>query len=422
LRDLIRSIYGGETSLGKMEGQTLLPKEIIISDDASTDDTTKIAMELSEEYPDIRYRRNAVNSGTSITCNEAIRIASSTFITRMDADDMREPWSFQEMFKLQLLHPHSMIYDDVMIFVNGKLKGKPWKMPEYYFWDLLKFNTIHAGIMFPRQAWIDCGGYPEEFRNGRDDWAINIALGAAGYCGVHLPRPGYLYRREQQNRSIRNGNQQDKFAAQIRNHFEGIYSGRLTMPGCCGGRNRNGGDKSPQSLSAEQKMIGAEGMTLVSYQGENMGTTAFFGPTTGAAYRFSARDRVKNVDNRDLHHSKGRGLLDVYEYGKSVFQIYAPPEPVVPPEQQIQEALQKIEEENLSAAAPAEEPVVSGSGTPIYAGVIKGIGATSVVKLLAAGITTWEQFYHSPNEQIFSILGVSISRIEEMKRELTSGA
>ncbi len=45
-------------------------------------------------------------------------------------------------------------------------------MPEYDFEKLLIKNHVHAGILFPRQAWKETGGYPETMREGREDWAM----------------------------------------------------------------------------------------------------------------------------------------------------------------------------------------------------------------------------------------------------------
>ena len=60
-------------------------------------------------------------------------------------------------------------------------------------------NMMHMGIMFEKQAWQEVGGYREQMKHGREDWAFNVALGERGYCGVKLGRSGYLYRRHGHN-------------------------------------------------------------------------------------------------------------------------------------------------------------------------------------------------------------------------------
>ena len=90
-------------------------------------------------------------------------------------------------------------------------------MRPFDFDRLLDRNLVPAGIMFSRAGWKAAGGYPEAMRFGRQDWGFAVAMGQAGYCGVHVPEPLYLYRREGQNRTLRNSDAQwrETFVQQI---------------------------------------------------------------------------------------------------------------------------------------------------------------------------------------------------------------
>src|SRR3990172_7629319 len=159
------------------------------------------------------------------------------YITIMSADDMRASRSFEELHNACTMNPHHFSYDDMILYSNGKQQGKIWVFPEYDFNELLKHNIIHTGIMFERKAFEDTGGYPSEFANGREDWAFNIELGTKGYCGVHVNYPGYIYRREGQNRTLTNTDPESKmkFQTMIHERFSDLYLGRFPM-GCCGQR------------------------------------------------------------------------------------------------------------------------------------------------------------------------------------------
>jgi len=322
LKDLIGSILGGETSLGIFPRPEFVPNEIVICDDCSKDDTEEIIRELKLKYPEIVYVRTKTNSGTAVACNTAIEKATGEYITRIDADDMRESGSLQKLMDAQLENKHSFIYDDAMIFVHGKRTDKTWVMRDYNLRDYLDYNGNHSGIMFPKVAWKECGGYPPEFSNGRDDWAINIALGSIGYCGVHISGAGYLYRREQQNRTVRTAgtNNQELFALKIQNRFKNLYSGSDLM--CCGNR-RSGSNNVQPSSKAPVVLVGSAGMTLLRYLGMNYGEETYFGPVTGTAYKFK-KNAVRNVDNRDLSTPKQTGLLDLQDHGNRVFEVYVP--------------------------------------------------------------------------------------------------
>jgi glycosyltransferase involved in cell wall biosynthesis len=320
LGDLVASIFGGKTSLGEMPGQSLQPEEIVICNDCSTDNTEEIVRNLNKLDSRIRYCKTPVNSGTSAACNTAIRNTDCKFITRIDADDMRESFSYESMYPILVNNLHSMVYDDITLFSNNE-RRRTWTMQNYDFDNLLIQNFVHAGIMYTRKAWEEAKGYRESFRNGRDDWAFNVALGSVKYYGIHISRSGYLYRRDQQNRSITNGTSewQAKFCEAMEKEFHSAYKERNKM-GCCGNRNKITSSPAP-SGSQVQTVVGAAGMTVLAYQGDNTGKVSYFGPVTGAVYRFSAipgKDK-KNVDNRDLSTDRQTGLLDLSEFGKPLF-------------------------------------------------------------------------------------------------------
>jgi glycosyltransferase involved in cell wall biosynthesis len=322
LDDLVNSIYGGETSLGFMSGQTLAPKELIICDDCSTDNTEEKVKEIQKRHSRVLLVKTPVNSGTPIACNIAIENATSEFITRLDDDDMRESFALERMFEVQKEYPHYTVYDNTVIFHNGVRVDHSWKMGEYDFELLLHKNIMHSAIMYPKQSWKDCGGYVKEFNKGRDDWSFNVALGTVECCGINIESPGYLYRREQQNRSLTNSTSehQKQFYFQMQEHFKEFYEGRRPM--CCG--NRRSSTKIGQQTITRNivSLVGSSGMSLVQYMGGNYGNQTFYGPISGVGYIFSKGNSVKNVDNRDLSTNKGSGLLDLIEYGKPLFSLY----------------------------------------------------------------------------------------------------
>jgi len=430
LSDLIHSIYGGETSLGFFTEQTLLPYEVIIADDCSTDDTEAVVNELANKFSGIKYVRTKKNSGTPVACNTAIYEAKGEIITRIDADDMRESFSLEGMMSFQIKNMHSLIYDNGILFLDGRRMSHVFRTAPYDFNKLIHKNTIHAGIMFPKKAWEECGGYPERFRYGRDDWSFNVALGVKGYCGIHVERAGYLYRRERQNRSLRNSSseQQKFYYDQMKLEFRDIYSGRFPM-GCCGNRGRESTSPTSVERTSVNTLVGSVGMSLLEYQGSNYGAEVYYGPTTGIAYQFSVKKNRRYVDDRDLHATKGVGLLDIVEHGKYMFKAIAvepepEPEPVVQVQSQIVEPVEDTIEE-MKLEEPMEEVVVmevsslepSEDMTKIESGVIKGIGLKSVSKLEDAGIIYWEQYIDTDSDVLSKLLGISVDVIDKQKEQ-----
>ena len=72
--------------------QTLLPFEIIIVDDASTDGSQELIKEYISKYPNlIRSHFNSVNLGITKSRNKALELVKGNYITGLDGDDAYLP-------------------------------------------------------------------------------------------------------------------------------------------------------------------------------------------------------------------------------------------------------------------------------------------------------------------------------------------
>lgn len=375
LHDCVASLIGGFTSLGKMPGQTLQSLEIIIVDDASTDNSMEYIRNVADIRKGIRAYHLEKNVGTARALNFGIEKAVGKYITFLSADDMRESDSIEKLVEACENNPHSFAYDDVWIF-NGHKRIKKWQIEEYDFDKLIWKNQIHAGILYPRVAWVETGGYPPAMSDGREDWAFNVALGVYGWCGVHVKEFGYLYRREGQNRTETNTTEthRQRFLSKIMDLFPDIYKGYRPMA-CCGkgGSNnkKNIGVNSSlvtrNGVAMESAMIGSVGMEKIEYLGDQMTFTAF-GETTNAAYTFG-RDRPKGwVDKRDVgSRESGKGFLGkkdrrtgtwmyrLAETSKNVFPV----EEVKVEEVEVEEV--KVEVEKLAEPAAVEKAAPVGA-------------------------------------------------------------
>lgn len=380
--------------VASLQKQTLEDFEVIIVDDCSTDNTFDFcadAMLMDKRVKALRLSRNV---GKSAANNVGMSISKGQYFTILDADDMRAPESLQKLYEACVNNPHNFSYDDMVLYTNGAVSGKVWVFPEYNFNVLLDHNTIHTGIMFERKAYEDTGGYPAEFSFGREDWAFNILLGTKGYCGIHVNYPGYIYRREGQNRTLTNTDysSQKKFEDMIREKFSDLYNGRFPM-GCCG--QRYPVNSQPTASQEVLSLVGSEGMTAVEYIGGNFGTTTFYGPVTGTAYRFDAgQNRKKMVDNRDLSTKDLKGLLDLRDHTRVMFVI-SQDQPAVP--------APSIPEDDEPLAI--EEVTISESD---LSSIVSPTSAT-YKKLVASGISSVEELLGYSAEDLSVKAGISKS-------------
>ncbi len=321
IEDAVNSLVGGKTSLGVMSGQTFQSFEIILVDDGSDAKTQEQMQAVTNDWEGIRYIRQR-NKGTAGANNTGIRNSIGKYITILAADDMKEPWSLEELYQAATKHPEEYVYDAPTAFANGR-RGKTYSLAPYSCEYLPMRNMVPAGIMYPREAWVQADGYPEEMVHGREDWAFNIALARAGWHGHQIQRSGYLYRRERQNRSLGNGDLREHFLTQLMRLFPDVYrEGNM----CCSGK---GGGSASMTIRPTQSFNAAsvpQGMAMLQYVGGNVGSQTWGGPGTvqsGRYYVFgnNPKDKIKFVDARDVNW-----FLALQENGKRIFTQYTEPE------------------------------------------------------------------------------------------------
>lgn len=334
LPDAIASLVGGPSSIGPLEQQTFGGFEVVIVDDGSTDDSAEIGRSLVDPWKAIRFVRRSHNGGTPAANNTGIKAAHGSVIAMLCADDMMESWRLRTMYDaLRRARGRVFVYDNCRVVTNGRrLKVLDTGDPP----DLCAMayqNTIHAGIMMHKGAWREVGGYADAMRYGREDWEINLSLMAADYRPVHVDRAGYLYRRENHNRTLTNTTLEwrGRFLAQLRALHPEVYS----MCYSCGGGRAARRKPAARTLKVAKgafamvSLAGEKGMTLIQYIGPHAGTSSWWGPVTRIAYEFGQARPVGYVDDRDLRTKNPRnpGLLEMTENGAPAFRLFTSPKP-----------------------------------------------------------------------------------------------
>ena len=433
LPELIGSLIGGPTALGPSNGQTFQAFDVIIADDCSTDNTQEVMKDLANPWKGIKYVRTKKNSGTSAACNLAIQSSYAKYIARIDADDMRESASLERMLKVQLENQHSFVYDDIQLFTPNGITSKAWRMKDYDFDELIEKNFIHAGIMLPKEAWTEVGGYPEEMRHGRDDWAFNIALGLKGWCGVHLQEPGYLYRRHGENRTLTNTTpvHRAEFKQKIMSLYPEAFQEVRPMACCGGGRPIQLQSQTYQSnngrggILSMPTMPGTRGFVLLEYLGTNSGNVTYFGPATGSAYEFSSRKNRRWVDPNDLHYEiangKQIGLLDILDNRRKVFQLVRQPvaEKVAEATVIAKEMAPKPAPEPVESELPGEEEALSYDEVmdADYFTELSGVGKTTSQKLISKGYYSFVDVAEADMYDLAEDLGWKDDKVIKLQKE-----
>ena len=179
-------------------GQTYRPQEIIVVDDASTDEPNKIVEDF--KYSDLRLIRVEHRSLVK-SQREGILNANGEIVCCIDADDMIDPFYIQRGVETFLEdYRIGVVYSD-MEFV-GLMKGKTSFPESSLKYDIQRNNYIHSGSLVRREVALltDAFEHPS-LGDYTVDWFTWRKLLKAGYWAVKQPQR-YIYRRHEESYSI----------------------------------------------------------------------------------------------------------------------------------------------------------------------------------------------------------------------------
>lgn len=179
----------GETIESVLE-QSVKANEIIVVNDGSPDN----ASEVARKYPVILVEKQ--NGGLASARNAGIRVATSKYIMCLDSDDMLRPDALKE--HLKLADENSVVTCGLSWFGNETGTFRPQGAT---LESLLDHNTAYCNSLFPRQAWVDIGGFDESetMRLGLEDWLAWIEMAGKGYKFKTGEYIALLYRKHGNN-------------------------------------------------------------------------------------------------------------------------------------------------------------------------------------------------------------------------------
>ncbi len=148
--------------------------EIIVIDDASTDDTQDIV----KSYPQVIYKRNSVNLGVSASRNKGIEIASGDIITFLDADDWLQPDAIERQLPYFADPSIGVVYSLGVRFDNttGKILAQwnsKWVHSGIVTDKLFAHMFMHIGALI-RMSVIGNDRFREDMKLSEDWWFFMI--------------------------------------------------------------------------------------------------------------------------------------------------------------------------------------------------------------------------------------------------------
>lgn len=219
-----------DAAIRSVLGQTLTDLELIVSDDASPDDSLAIARNHATRDPRVVVIEAPANAGPAAARNRALDAARGAWIAIVDSDDLIHPQRLERMLAAATALGVDMVADDLLFFGDAPDACGRTLLQDLALRAPLQVDTrfllrAHGGdpavpplgYLKPliRAAALDGLRYDEALQVGEDyDLCLRLLFGGARYALIADPM--YLYRRH--SGSISHRLSQGAVAAMIAAH------------------------------------------------------------------------------------------------------------------------------------------------------------------------------------------------------------
>ena len=209
-----------ERTLMSVINQSLMPREIIVVDDGSTDSSADIVRGIIERYSEHNIRLvSQTNAGVSAARNRGIEEATGDYIAFLDGDDCYLTGYIAEVCRLMTYYPTSDCFSTGFDIVNhDKRVAAPCPEHEGEINPAVEamlggYPIIPSTATIRRSALQAIGGFPVGMRMGEDQWVwVRLMQSGAKFCFSPMSlvrysrtasnRSASIYRTEQSEHSI----------------------------------------------------------------------------------------------------------------------------------------------------------------------------------------------------------------------------
>ena len=193
LVSVLMSVYNGAPTLEKAAAsvlaQTYRNLELILCDDASTDDTWRIMQRIAAQDARVTVFQNKTNRGLGASLNGCLSRAGGEYIARQDADDVSDPDRIERTTDFLLSSGAPYAACGVRVFDDGGVwstRQYPQKITKHIIAQKNPF--FHPTMVFRRAVLEGVGGYSETPETHRtEDYDLVMRLAAEGVIGENLP-------------------------------------------------------------------------------------------------------------------------------------------------------------------------------------------------------------------------------------------
>lgn len=197
---VLMPVYNGamhlELAIHSVLCQSFQNFELVIIDDASTDDTWKILSTFTDDR--ILFKRNHHNLGISRSLNIAGQLASGTYLARHDQDDISHKHRIRHQVEFLNANPNVVAVGTWIRLrryygstFHDSLPRRQHPVSDANIRLLLMWNNpfVHGSVMMRRIAFEKCGGYLEDINiTPPEDYELWTRMSALGeFANIPIP-------------------------------------------------------------------------------------------------------------------------------------------------------------------------------------------------------------------------------------------
>jgi glycosyltransferase involved in cell wall biosynthesis len=178
-----------EEALESVRAQSLVALDLIVVDDASTDDSAAVAeawlRRNAARFNRAVLLRNAANAGLGVTRNAGFAAAETPYVLPLDADDRLLPGCCDALVSAARASGAAFCFPVIRQF--GEASGLLGAVP-YAPALLIATPFVHAMSLISVAAWSEVGGFPDS-RLGWEDYEFWCRMAECGLSGRQVPGP-----------------------------------------------------------------------------------------------------------------------------------------------------------------------------------------------------------------------------------------
>ncbi len=213
-----------ERSIRSALNQTYEPFEIIVANDASTDETEILLNKLRIEITILKITNHPINIGITKNVNHCFQIATGDLIVRLDSDDMLLP-HFIESFVPFFIENHNLGYGHASVQEIDQ-NDNPVRIRKLNRLNLFENSDsalknaafgykVAANILIFRRSVLEVVGYIKTSINFCEDYYLVTSVSEHGFDNIYLNKILSKYRVWQDIGKIRSKRKLDEIKGLI---------------------------------------------------------------------------------------------------------------------------------------------------------------------------------------------------------------